>query len=103
MTATEKMRLKLLRVAGAAVFSVYKGVLYFLSFLGPVFLIYQWRLLPVTILLALAIIGFGFAGSVFLLVLVLTKKYLIGPVQPTGLQTIHTREGKKWFLAAMLT
>jgi acetyltransferase-like isoleucine patch superfamily enzyme len=99
---SEERRLRVLRVAVAALFSAYKVVLYFLSFLGPVLLISHFRWLPIPLLLALATVGFGIAGCVFLLLLVLTRKFLIGPVHATGSQTIHTREGRKWFLAAML-
>lgn len=102
MTLSEKRRLRLLRVVGATVFWLYKSVLYFLSFLGPVLVIDHFRSLPAAALLALMTVGFGIVGSVFLLLLVLTKKFLIGPLQ-TGRETIHTNNGKKWFSAAMLT
>lgn len=102
MTVNEERRLKLLRVAGATMSSLYKGVLYFLSFLAPVLVIGHFRSLPTAVLLAMAIVGFGLAGAIFLSLLVLTKKFLIGPVRITGLQTVHTPEGKKWFLAATL-
>lgn len=84
-------------------FSSYKAVLYFLSLLGPVLFIYQWRTLPIAVLLALALVGFGCAGLVFHLLLVLTKKLLIGHLQISGVHTIHTPEAKRWFLATMLT
>ncbi len=103
MTRRDKRRLRLLRISGAMVYSAYKGVLYFLSFLGPVLVLYHFRSLPAIALLALVIVGFGCTGPIFLLLLVLTKRFLIGPVHATGLGTIHTKTGKKWFLAAMLT
>ena len=83
--------------------SVYKGVLYYLSFLLPVLVIAHFRSLSTAVLLAMAVVGFGFAGVIFLSLLVLTKKFLIGPLRTTGLESIHTGEGQKWFLAAMLT
>jgi hypothetical protein len=102
MNASERTRLRL-RIAVATVFSAYKGVLYFLSFLGPVLVIDHFRSLPTAVLLAMTIVGFGIAGSVFLSLLVLTKKLLIGPVPNTGRTTIRTSDGQKWFSAAMTT
>lgn len=102
MAATENGRLRLLRVAGAVALSAYKAVLYFLSFLGPVLVIANVRGWPTAALLALAILGYGIAGFTFLLLLIMTKKFLIGPLH-TGIETIHTTHGKRWFLAAMLT
>jgi len=103
MNRRQIRRLRLLRISGGVVLSAYKGVLYFLSFLGPVLIINHFRSLPVIALLALVILGFGSTGSIFLVLLILTKKLLIGPVYATGVGTIHTKAGKKWFLAAMLT
>jgi len=85
------------------ILSIYKGLLYFLSFLGPVLVIAHFRSLPAAILLAIAIAGFGFAGFIFLSLLILTKRLLIGPVESTGHIKIHTNEGKKWFVAALST
>jgi carbonic anhydrase/acetyltransferase-like protein (isoleucine patch superfamily) len=103
MTLNEKQRLRMVRIAGAIVFSSYKGIIYFLSFLGPVLVINRFRALPLPVLLAMAIVGYGFAGLLFIVLLVLTKRFIIGPVQITGRVTIHDRDVKKWFSAAMLT
>jgi hypothetical protein len=103
MTPGEKQRLRMIRIAGAIVFSSSKGVLYFLSFLGPVLIINHFRTQPIPVLLAMAIVGYGVAGFLFILLLVLTKKFIIGPVHITGRVTIHDRDVKKWFSAAMLT
>lgn len=92
-----------MRVSGALLYSTFKGVLYFLSFLGPVLQLYYARHLPIVIVLALAIIGYGVAGIIFLTLLILTKKLLIGPITVSGYVTIHDPGVKKWFLAAMLT
>jgi hypothetical protein len=51
----------------------------------------------------MAIVGYGVAGFVFILLLVLTKRLLIGPVQITGRVTIHDPDVQRWFSAAMLT
>jgi acetyltransferase-like isoleucine patch superfamily enzyme len=88
------------RFAIAAVFSAYKGLLYFLSFLGPVLVICHFRSLPAALLLAMALAGYGIAGVVFLSLLVLAKKLLVGSQMITGRTTIHAEEGRKWFLAA---
>jgi serine acetyltransferase len=103
MDENETTRLMLLRLAGGLAISAYEGVLYFLSFLVPVLAISHLRQLHAAVLLTLAIPGFGIAGLTFLSLLVATKKFLIGPVRPTGTETIHTNHGKKWFLAASLT
>lgn len=92
----------LLRFAIASLFAGYKGFLYFLSFLGPALVIVHFRWLPTAVLLAMALAGYGVSGAVFLSFLILTKKLLIGPLQP-GRTTLHTKEGKQWFLAAMST
>jgi acetyltransferase-like isoleucine patch superfamily enzyme len=98
----EKRRMWLVRLGAAITTSLYKGLLYFLSFLGPVLILNHFRWLPIAVLLALAIIGFGAAGLVFLLLVVLTKKCLIGPLPSTGIQTIETPYARKWFFAAVL-
>ncbi len=103
MTVSEEKGLRLIRIAGATVLSVYKGLLYFLSFLGPALIVHHFRSLPLPAVLALVITGYGFAGVVFLFLLVLTKKFLIGPVQTEGVETIRSKEGKKWFSAAFLS
>ena len=102
MTPNEGSHLRL-RLASAAMVSAYRGLVYFLSFLGPVLVIDHFRRLPVAALLALAIAGFGFAGIVFLSLLVLTKKHFIGPVRDIECTGIHTSDGRRWFSAAMLT
>src|SRR5438105_665035 len=102
MNDTENRRQRVLRVVGAALFSLYKAVIYFLSFLGPALVIGHFRYLPVPALLAMLFVGFGVAGCVFLLLLVFTKKFLIGPIDSTGVITVETAEGKRWFSAAMV-
>ncbi len=92
----------LLRFAIATAFSAYKGLLYFLSFLGPVLVIVHFRSLPTAVLLAMVLVGYGVSGAVFLSLLVLTRKLLIGPLEP-GRTTLHTRHGRRWFRAAMST
>jgi acetyltransferase-like isoleucine patch superfamily enzyme len=90
----------LLRFAIPAFYAVYKGALYFLSFLGPVLVIDYFRWLPAAVLLAMAIVGFGVAGFVFLSLLVLTKKLIVGPLEVTGRTSLFSKEGRKWFMAA---
>jgi len=103
MTMDEEIRLKTLRFAGSALFSVYKGILYFLSFVGPVLILYHFRFVHIAFLLALGILAWGGAGVLFLWLIVLTKKFLIGSFQATGVETIHTSNGKRWLSAALLT
>jgi len=103
MSVSERGHPRLLRFIGAASFSVYKSLLYFLSFLGPVLFIAHFRRLPIPVLLAFAIVGFGFAGSIFLWLIVLTKKLIVGPVPNAGRTNLHTSAGKRWFSAAMST
>src|SRR5262245_31477803 len=98
----EKQRMWLVRFGAATITSTYKALLYFLSFLGPVLVLNYFRWLPILVLLALAIVGFGVAGSIFLLLVVLTKKGLIGSLPITGIQTIETAYARKWFFAAVL-
>lgn len=92
----------MLRFAIATAFSVYKGLLYFLSFLGPVLIIVHFRSLPTAVLLAMVLVGYGVSGAIFLSLLVLTKKLVIGPLEP-GRTTLHTKHGRSWFRAAMST
>lgn len=95
-------RPRLLRYVSATMYAVYKGTVYFLSFLGPVLLIDHLRWLPAPVLLGLTIVGLGAAGVVFLSMLVLTQRFLIGPVRNAGRTRIYTRDGKRWFAAASL-
>ena len=91
-----------IRFVGATLCSLYKGVLYFLSFSGPVVAVHHYRSLPVAVLLAFVILGYGFAGVLFLSLLVLTRKVLIGSISCTGSTTLDNEDAKKWFAAAML-
>jgi hypothetical protein len=90
----------LVRAVIPGLYSAYKGTLYFLSFLGPVLVIHYFRWLPIIVLLAMAIVGFGVAGFVFLSLLVLIKKLLIGPLNYTGYTSFKAREGRRWFWAS---
>jgi acetyltransferase-like isoleucine patch superfamily enzyme len=99
---SEKRRQVLLRFTGGMAYWSYKAVLYFLSFLGPTLVLDHFRSSSAILLLALGISGYGFAGLIFLFLLVLTKRSLIGPVRTVGVYTIHTNEAKKWFSAAAL-
>jgi acetyltransferase-like isoleucine patch superfamily enzyme len=102
MNDTENRHQRVLRVVGAALFSLYKAVVYFLSLLGPAMVIGHFRYLPVPALLAMMLVGVGVAGCVLLLLLVLTKKFLIGQIDQTGVVTIDSAAGKRWFSAAMV-
>src|ERR1051326_5307760 len=103
MIASEKRQLRTLRLGGALAYSSFKGILYFLSFLGPVLVLDHYRRLPVAVLLAIAIVGYGVAAVTFIALLVLTKKFLIGPIEVSGRVTIHDPGVKKWFLATLLS
>jgi acetyltransferase-like isoleucine patch superfamily enzyme len=103
MNATDRERLRLLHFAGAALFSLYRGGLYFVSFLGPFLLIKRFWFLPAPALLALMLLGFGVAGFVFLSLLVLTRKLLIASAPATGLTTVLSKNGRRWFSAALTT
>ncbi len=98
-----KERPTLVRFASSITLWLYTGCLYFLSFLGPALVIGHYRFLPTAVLLAFAIIGFGVAGSVFLSLLVLSKKLIIGPIENTGRANLDTKDGRRWFSAVMLT
>ena len=98
-----KERPGLVRLASSLTLWVYTGSLYFLSFLGPVLVIDRLRFLPTAVLLALAIMGFGAAGVIFLSLLVLSKKLIIGPIENTGRANLDTKYGRRWFSAVMLT
>ena len=90
-----------MRIAASCLTSVYEGLVYFLSLSLPVLCIYHFRSLPVLVLLAMAIAGFAFAGLVFLLLLVGTKRFLIGGLA-TGNIPVDSIDGQKWFLSVML-
>ena len=98
-----KERPRLVRFASSVTLWLYTGFLYFLSFLGPVLVIDHFRFLPTAVLLALAIIGFGAAGAIFLSLLILTKQLIVGPIENTGRANLDTKDGRKWFSAVMLT
>jgi acetyltransferase-like isoleucine patch superfamily enzyme len=95
------MKVKYLRLAASALTSVYEGLIYFLSFSFPVLCINHFRSLHVLYLLAMAILGIGFAGCVFLVLLVASKRLLIGDLL-TGNVRVESKNGQKWFLSAML-
>lgn len=101
MAMNEKTRLRLLRFAAAYLVSTYTCLVYFLSFLGPVMAIARLQWLPIPLLLALAIFGYGFAGFVFLTLLIITKWLCIGSFE-TGRTSVQAKNGQKWFLAATL-
>src|SRR4051794_10648404 len=82
---------------------IFKGVLYYLSFIGPALLIFWARHWSIAALLAAAIMGYAFSGFVFLSLLILIKRLLIGPVQPTGWTTLESENGKRWCFAGLLT
>jgi len=95
------MNVKLMRIAASCLTTVYECIVYFLSFALPVLVIYHFRSLPILLLLVLCYIGFSFAGLVFLLLLVLTKRFLIGSL-PTGDISVASKDGQRWFLAAVI-
>lgn len=92
----------LARLASVTVGSIYIVTLYFFSFLSPVLFISHFRSLHIAVLLLMSIVGFGFAGWTFLLLLILTKKILIGHIENSGRTNIQTLHGQRWFSAAML-
>ena len=100
---SDRERLRVLRFSGATAFSLYRGGLYFISFLGPVLLIKHVWFLSAPVLLALTVLGFRVAGFVFLSLLVLTRKLLIPSAPKTGITTILSEDGRKWFCAALTT
>ena len=95
------MKVRVMRIAVSCLTSVYEGLVYFLSLSLPVLCIYHFRSLPILLLLGMAIVGFSFAGLVFLLLLVATKRFLIGSLA-TGNIPVESKNGQKWFLAVML-
>src|SRR4051812_34276781 len=99
MPLSEKHSLRLLRFTAACVLATYTALVYFLSCLAPVLALYRVRYLPVPLLLAIAIIGYPFAAVVFLSLLIATNRLCIGSLE-TGLTSIRTLNGRKWFLAA---
>jgi len=101
-STSEQRRRDLIRLAGAGAYWTYKAVLYFFSFLGPALVLHRFRASSAIVLLALAILGCGFAGLIFVALLVITKKLLIGPVSAIGLHTIQTKEAQRWFSAAVV-
>jgi len=101
--AKDEDRSLLLRFAIPTIFWACKGVLYFLSLLGPVLLIAHFRALPVPVLLILAILGFPVGGFIFLSLLVLTKKILVGSLDSTGRTNLYREDGMRWFRAFTTT
>jgi len=94
------MKVFLLRIAASCVSSVYEWLVYFFSFSLPALCIYHFRSLPILVLLAMAIVGYSFAGLMFLLLLIFTRR-LLGALS-TGEMLVESKNGQKWFLSAML-
>lgn len=92
---------ELTRIAIAAWFAFYKCAIYFVSFIGPVLVIFYLRPLSPAIFLALAIVGFEVAGLIFLSLLILVKKLIVGPLTKTGSINFDARYGRMWFLASV--
>lgn len=88
-----------LRLTSAIALVTYMVALYFLSFLGPVLAINHFRTLPIAVLLAMAIVGWGAAGLTFLWLLVTTKRILIGPVMGSGRTSFLDQNVRRWFMA----
>jgi hypothetical protein len=93
--------MKWIRVAGSLAVTTYELLLYFASLATPVLWLYQHRTLPILGLLAAAIAGYICAGLTFPLLLVATKRLLIGRLS-TGHMPIYSTEANRWFLAASL-
>ena len=92
---------QLVRIFGFGAFGLYEALVYYFSLLGPALLIYHWRWLPIPVLLALAIAGYVAAGLTFLLLLVFTKRFIIGHL-PVGRISVRSKDGQRWFIAALL-
>jgi len=71
---------------------------YFLSFLGPVVVLWHLREHPPAWLLLLAILGWLFAALVFVLALVFIKRVLIGTV-PAGRFFLTSKRAYPWIFA----
>ena len=95
------MNPKVIRIVGWCLTSIYEALVYFVSFFPPILVLYHFRALPIPVLCGLALAGYAFAGWVFLLLLVLTKRYLIGSL-PTGNIAVSSKDGQRWFLAVFL-
>ena len=93
----------MLRLASGLLYPCWKALLYFLSFLGPVWVLSSLRAAPVPLLLAMAIVGYGLAGLTFLSLNILIKRVLIGPIRATGRVTIEHPGVQRWFIATTLT
>jgi hypothetical protein len=78
----------------------YAGAVYFVSFAGPVYLLWLLRETHPLILLLMALAGYVVALLVFIGVVVLTKR-LIGPIRP-GLCGITDRKAYPWLAAGRL-
>src|SRR4051812_49053892 len=78
----------------AAPLWIFRGILYYLSLIGPVLATYSIRHWPIAALLAAAIIGYAFAGFLFLSLLILIKRLVVGSVRPSGWTTPETEDYK---------
>jgi acetyltransferase-like isoleucine patch superfamily enzyme len=98
----ENTRRARLRVSGFLLYEISKAALYFVSFL-PLFLsLSHFRADHPAVLLGLVIVGFYVAGTVFLSLLVFTKRFVVGSLETNQVVTIETSLGQRFFLAAML-
>jgi acetyltransferase-like isoleucine patch superfamily enzyme len=83
------------------VFWLYQAALYFLSLLGPAALIYRFRGLGIPFLLLAVIGAFHLAGLIFISLLVITKRAIIGPLPDISKIRVGGADGDKWFAASM--
>jgi hypothetical protein len=93
-------KLAALRLLGSLVLCLYTGLLYFLSFVGPAFLVLHFDHVPIPVRVALAVLGYGLAGTTFLLLLIVTKRVL--PEVQVGVTNVQSKNGQIYFLMGAL-
>jgi acetyltransferase-like isoleucine patch superfamily enzyme len=94
-------KLAALRLLGGLVLCLYTGLVYFLSFVGPAFLVLHFDDVPIPFRVVLAVLGYGLAGTTFLLLLIVTKRVL--PDVHVGVTNVQSKNGQIYFIMGTLT
>jgi acetyltransferase-like isoleucine patch superfamily enzyme len=80
---------------------LYASAVYFTSFVGPAYLLWHFRSIPLSLLVLLALAGWIMAMLVFVLTLILTKRVLVGEM-PVGCVPMDDPRIVRWFIANKL-
>jgi acetyltransferase-like isoleucine patch superfamily enzyme len=98
----ESARRAQLRAAGFVAYEIIKSAFYFISFLPLFVALHHFRSAHPSLLLVLVIASFYLAGAVFLTLLVLARRLVVGNLEGNQVISVESALGKRFFFAAML-